>query len=171
MTETSFKVGDKIAAAVLAWGKKAALRVGVIEKIHPPTGSIPETRFTIRDENGKSSVVSSARAVHLERDEHHTMAELYEYRMVYNAYAALYFADYGKAVKSWRHHDGEECFGGGWFIVAVLTPDGWVTNHYKAEHWDLFDVEEHPRGPKWDGHTPAEGLARLLRPLQNPLGL
>jgi hypothetical protein len=160
-----FKIGDKIAAAVLTY-KRAALRVGVIEKIHPPTGSIPETRFTIRDENGKPCVVSSARSVHLERDEHHTMAELYEYRMVYNAFTAMWYDTmHGKAVKSWNHHDGEPCFGGGWFMVAVLTPDGWATNHYKAEHWDLFDVEEHPRGPKWDGHTPAEALTRLKKHL------
>lgn len=96
------------------------------------------------------------------RDEYHTMEELYEYRMLYNAYAALWFdVMHTKAVKSWNHHDGEPCFGGGWFMVAVLTPDGWVTNHYKAEHWDLFDVEELPRGPKWDGHTPAQAAERL----------
>lgn len=157
-----FKIGDKIAAAVLAWGKKAALRVGVIEKIHPPTRSISESRFTIRDEDGKPHIVSAARSVHLERDEHHTMEELYEYRMMFNAYTALYFdVMHSGAVKSWRHHDGEECFGGGWFIVGVSTPDGWVTNHYKAEHWDLFLVPEQDRGPEWDGHTPAEGLERL----------
>lgn len=101
------------------------------------------------------------------RDEYHTMGELYEYRMLYNAFAARYFGDtYGKAVKSWRHHDGEECFGGGWFMVALLTPEGWVTNHYEAEHWDLFDVEEHPRGPKWDGHTPAQAAERLRNALK-----
>lgn len=159
-----FKVGDKVAAAVLAWGKKAALRVGVIDKIHPPTRSISETRFTIRDEDGKPHIVSAARSVHLERDEHHTMEELYEYRMVYNAYATMWFDTMqAKAVKSWNHYDGEPCFGGGWFMVALLTPDGWVTNHYKAEHWDLFHAEEHPRGPKWDGHTPAEALERLKK--------
>lgn len=62
-----FKVGDKIAAAVLSWGKKAALRVGVIEKIHPPTRSISESRFTIRDEDGKPSVVSAARSIVIEK--------------------------------------------------------------------------------------------------------
>lgn len=62
-----FKVGDKIAAAVLAWGKKAALRVGVIDKIHPPTTSISESRFTIRDENGKPHIVSAARSIVIEK--------------------------------------------------------------------------------------------------------
>lgn len=159
-----FKIGDRIAAAVLTY-KRAALRVGVIDKIHPPTRSIPETRFTIRDEDGKPCVVSSARSVHLERDEHHTMDELYEYRMVYNAIAALHFdLMHGKAGKSWLHHDGQPPFGkphGTWFIVYVLTPDGWATNHYKGEHWNMFPIEEHETAPEWDGHTPAVALDRL----------
>lgn len=170
MTETSFKIGDKIAAAVLSY-KRADLRVGVIEKIHPPTGSINVERYTIRDDQGYTHVVSSSRAVRVEADKHHTMAELYDYRMVYNAFTARHFSEYGKAVKSWKHYDGEVPFGepfGTWFIVGVLTPEGWVTNHYKGEFWDLFDIEEHPRGPKWDGHTPAEGLARLRNMLENP---
>jgi len=163
VTETSFKIGDKIAAAVLTY-KRAALRVGAIEKIHPPTRSISETRFTIRDENNRPHIVSAARSVHLERDEFHTMEELYEQRMVYNAVTATYFdVMRGCAVKSWRHHDGEPCFDGGWFIVGVLTPDGWVTNHYEAKHWDLFKVPEKVRGPEWDGHTPAEGIDRLRK--------
>lgn len=159
-----FKIGDKIAAAVLTY-KHAALRVGVIEKIHPPTGSIPETRFTIRDENNRPCVVSSVRSVLIEADEHHTMKELYEHRMVYNAIAALHFdLMHGKAGKSWLHHDGEPPSGkprGTWFIVYVLTPDGWVTNHYKGKHWDMFPIEEHEVAPEWDGHTPAMALERL----------
>jgi hypothetical protein len=99
------------------------------------------------------------------RDEYHTMDELYEYRMVYNAWAAMYFADQGLAIKSWNHHDGELCFGGGWFIVCLYTLDGWVTNHYEAKHWDLFNVPIEETAPEWDGHTPAEGLARLRNAL------
>lgn len=158
-----FKIGDKIAAAVLTY-KHAALRVGVVEKIHPPTRSIPQERYTIRDKDDNAHVVSVARAVLIEADEHHTMEELYEQRMLYNAYAALYFDDHGRAVKSWKHHDGELCFGGGWFIVCLSMPDGkWVTNHYEEKHWDLFDIDEVPLAPEWDGHTPAEGLARLRK--------
>lgn len=164
---TEFKVGDKIAAAVRSGNNHPGLRVGRIERIHERTYAIGARRFTIRDKDGRATIVSEDRSVHIERDEHHTMDELYEYRMLYNAFAALYFdSQYGKAVKSWNHHDGTACFGGGWFMVAILTVDGWVTNHYKAEHWDLFDIEEHPRGPKWDGHTPAQAAERLRKALQ-----
>lgn len=44
--------------------------------------------------------------------------------------------------KSWRHNDGELCFGGGWFIVSAMLPTGLISNHYKAEDWDLFQVPE-----------------------------
>jgi hypothetical protein len=166
---TEFKVGDKIAAAVRTGNANPALRVGTIERIHERTYAIGSRRFTIRDKDGRATIVSEDRSVHIEADEYHTMDELYEYRMVYNAYAAKWFdVMHAKAVKSWRHHDGEPPFGepfGTWFIIGVLTPGGWVTNHYKGEHWDMFEVEEHPRGPKWDGHTPAEGLARLRNAL------
>lgn len=166
-----FEVGDKIAAAVRTGNDNPALRVGVIERIHAKTYTIGVRRFTIRNAEGKTHIVSEDRSILIEADEYHTMKELYEYRMVFNAYTALFFAEYGKAVKSWKHHDGEECFGGGWFIVCLETGGGWATNHYKAEHWRLFDIPEVELAPEWDGHTPADALARLLTPLENPMAL
>ena len=98
------------------------------------------------------------------RDDYHTMAELYEYRMLYNA--ALFnewAADlkYGTH-KSWRHSDGEPCFGGGWFIVVATLPTGQISNHYKAEYWDLFDVPAVPIPAEYDGHTPQQVADRLM---------
>lgn len=97
------------------------------------------------------------------RDEYHTMEELYEYRMLYNALAVNAMPD--RAVKSWRHSDGELCFGGGWFVVYLDLPTGQVSNHYKAEHWGLFRVPEAATAPEWDGHTPADAADRLRRAL------
>lgn len=97
-----------------------------------------------------------------ERDEHHTMAELYRYRLLYNAAAAnAWHADGIPVVKSWQHHDGEACFGGGWFIVTAQLPTGQVSNHYKSEDWHLFVVPAVDRAPEWDGHDAAEGERRL----------
>ena len=100
-------------------------------------------------------------------DGYHTFDELYEYRMLYHAHAALgWLASGVQVVKSWRHSDGELCFGGGWFIVSAELPGvGQVTNHYKAEHWDLFDVPEVELPPAYDGHTPADASERLRRSL------
>lgn len=107
------------------------------------------------------------------RDAFHTMEELYEQRMLWNA-LAVYFLDSeepGRVTKSWRHHDGEPCFGKTepgerWFIVTIHLPDGrfeQVTQHYPERDWDLFDCPELPVAPHWDGHTPEQGNAHLRR--------
>lgn len=98
-------------------------------------------------------------------DGYHTHNELYEYRMLYNAHAAIGWLDAGyRVVKSWRHSDGELCFGGGWFVVVAELPTGQVTNHYEADHWDLFVIpEETP--PAYDGHSPADAAHRLRQAL------
>lgn len=33
--------------------------------------------------------------------------------------------------------------------------------HYILDYWDLFEVEELPHAPAWDGHMP-EDVTRLL---------
>ena len=95
-------------------------------------------------------------------DGYHTHNELYEYRLLYNAHAAHGWHAAGiPVVKSWHHSDGEQCFGGGWFIVTATLPTGQVSNHYKAEHWDLFQVPAVDLPPEYDGHTPAVAAERL----------
>ena len=97
-------------------------------------------------------------------DGYHTFRELYEYRMLYNAAWLNLSVQHNEfpVVKSWRHSDGELCFGGGWFVVVATLPTGQVSNHYKAEHWDKFLVPE-GEPPEYDGHTPAEAADRLRR--------
>lgn len=58
-------------------------------------------------------------------DGFHTFNDLYHQRAV--LFAALVKAHRDKAWKSWKHEDGEECFGGGWFIVGIDTPQGSYT--------------------------------------------
>lgn len=95
-------------------------------------------------------------------DGYHTFDELYRYRMLYNAHAAHGWVKQGyPVVKSWRHSDGEECFGGGWFIVTAQLPTGQVSNHYESKHWKLFSVPVVTFAPEWDGHTPQEAAERL----------
>lgn len=96
-------------------------------------------------------------------DGYHTFDELYEYRMLYHAHAVRSWEDAGiPVVKSLRHSDGELCFGGGWFIVSAELPGvGQITNHYKTEHWNLFDIPEVQTPPEYDGHSPADVADRL----------
>ena len=117
-------------------------------------------------------------------DGYHTFDELYEFRKVYNAalfneWAAplmsrLDAMERGELVqanivfakhdvhKSWKHHDGELCFGGGWFIVVAVLPTGQISNHYKAEDWDLFKIPEVEKALfEFDGHTSKNVVERL----------
>lgn len=95
-------------------------------------------------------------------DGYHTHNELYEYRMLYHAHAVRHWLACGYSVtKSWKHADGEPCFGGGWFIVTAQLPAGQVSNHYAAKDWSLFEVPEVEQPAEWDGHTPQEAAARI----------
>ena len=117
-------------------------------------------------------------------DGYHTFKELYEFRMMYNA--AL-FNEWGNpnkftmfldekeidgigtksgisynVHKSWKHYDGELCFGGGWFIVSAKLPTGLISNHYEAKYWDLFKIPEVEKALfEFDGHTGQDVLERL----------
>ena len=123
-------------------------------------------------------------------DGYHSFEELYEFRKFYNA---MLFNEWGKQIsfhindskdlmkrhckydvhKSWRHHDGELCFGGEWFIVVAMLPTGQISHHYKFYDWDLFQIpaEEKAKYP-FDGHTSKDVIERIkkLNP-ENPLGL
>lgn len=117
-------------------------------------------------------------------DGYHTFNELYEFRKIYNAALFNEWAkqktETGKMLlrnpsiietiskydvhKSWRHNDGELCFGGGWFIVVAVLPSGQISNHYKAEDWDLFKIPEVEKAKyKFDGHTSQDVIERLIK--------
>ena len=93
-------------------------------------------------------------------DGFHTFNSLYEQRMI--LFAALVKAYKDKAWKSYRHEDGEYCFGGGWFIVGIDTPKGSYTYHYENRYWDMFDCVDLLRAKHWDGHTEADAGIRLM---------
>lgn len=102
-------------------------------------------------------------------DGYHTFNELYYYRMLYNA------AFFNMLPKEWvhkskKHYDGEECFGGGWFIVMANLPTGQISNHYELKDWDLFQIPEKEVADKWDGHTPQEAADRLYNYLLETQG-
>ena len=92
-------------------------------------------------------------------DGFHTFRQLYYQRMM--LFATIVRRNKDKAWKSLRHEDGELCFGGGWFIVGIDTPEGSYTYHYENSYFGLFDCEELGRGKHWDGHTEKD-VTRLL---------
>lgn len=96
-------------------------------------------------------------------DGYHTFNELYRYRKLYNAGFFNLLHKYGicPVTKSKKHADGNPCFDGNWFIVTAMLPTGQVSNHYKLEDWNLFDVPEVDLAPVWDGHTPEDAANRI----------
>ena len=92
-------------------------------------------------------------------DGFHTFNSLYYQRMILFATLVKTYKD--RAWKSLRHDDGELCFGGGWFIVGIDTPEGSYTYHYETKYFDLFDCDILDYGKHWDGHT-EEDVTRLL---------
>lgn len=111
-------------------------------------------------------------------DGYHTFKELYDIRLAYNV--AL-FNEWSIPVtchtptedvilerpkynvhKSWKHFDGELCFGGGWFIVVAVLPTGQISNHYEAKYWDLFKIPEVDKALfEFDGHNTEDCINRL----------
>lgn len=100
------------------------------------------------------------------RDGYHSFDELYDFRKAYNAclfnvWATLPDNPYD-VHKSYKHSDGEDCFGGGWFVVQATTPFGQISNHYKNVDWTLFNVPVKENANEWDGHTSKDALERLF---------
>lgn len=133
-------------------------------------GYYPESKFMICDDED-DEILSIIDSLQQEQDMgevsdgYHTFNELYYYRMLYNA------AFFNLLPKEWvhkskRHHTGEECFGGGWFIVMANLPTGQISNHYELKDWDLFRIPEKEFADEWDGHTPQEAAKRLHEYLQ-----
>jgi hypothetical protein len=99
-------------------------------------------------------------------DGHHTFEELYRYRLLYNAALFNQWAieDLYDVHKSMFHHDGTVPFGDRkWFIVVAELPTGQISNHYRVDDWDLFDIPMKDLPNVYDGHTPAEVADRLTR--------
>jgi len=105
-------------------------------------------------------------------DGYHSFNELYEFRKIYNAALFNEWMEYSNYTsedkpkynvhKSWKHFDGELCFGGGWFIVVAVLPTGQISNHYEAKDWDLFKIPETEKALfEFDGHTSEDVLNRL----------
>ena len=99
-------------------------------------------------------------------DGFHTFRQLYCQRMM--LFATIVRQNREKAWKSLRHEDGEPCFGGGWFIVGIDTPEGSYTYHYEDNFYSLFDCEELECAKHWDGHTEKDVTRLLSLPSAQP---
>lgn len=94
-------------------------------------------------------------------DGHHTFRELYRQRIILFCIICNLFSDI--SWKSKKHFDNENdpMFNGD-FIAGINTPDGVATFHMKLEYWNLFDIPEIERAPKYDLYSTEDVLQRLL---------
>ena len=113
----------------------------------------------MHDDSPIVDILSTAKEIGELSDGYHTFNQLYDFRREYNA--ALVNSGLWPAHKSKRHHDGELCFGGGWFIVMIDTPYGQISNHYEEQYWHEFKCPEKEVADEWDGHTEKDVLKRL----------
>lgn len=136
-----------------------------------------------REEIQKEIAQLDSSQTELINDGYHTFKELYDIRLAYNVAlfnewaSGWYMVNQGKnkgikflhqpnpkynVHKSWKHHDGELCFGGSWFIVVAVLPSGQISNHYEAKYWDLFKIPETEKALyPFDGHSTQDVIERL----------
>lgn len=101
-------------------------------------------------------------------DGYHTFGDLYNQRLYLTAALFNLFPD--RAYKTLRHDDGQPCFGGGWFLVSIETPNGPYSYHYETKFWNLFKIPEREKADSWDGHT-SKDVKRLLSLTRDVTGL
>jgi hypothetical protein len=97
-------------------------------------------------------------------DGYHTFNELYEFRLLYNACLFNEWFSQKKydVHKSKKHYEGDNCFGGGWFVVVAILPTGQISNHYNLKYWDYFRCEELKTAKyPFDGYTSKDVVKRL----------
>lgn len=142
-------------------GMLAAL-ARTVEDVHYLVDLVGELQTDLGDVADELGSLKADLAAGNASDGYHTHGELYEQRMLLNAHLAQrWYSEGVRIVKSRRHHTGEECLGGGWFIVVMELPTGQVSFHYPERVWDLFRVPEQELAPQWDGHSSQVAIERM----------
>ena len=93
-------------------------------------------------------------------DGHHTFEDLYKNRLI--LFCTLCNSNPDISWKSKKHFNEEKdpMFNGD-FIAGINTPEGIATYHFKLEFWDLFQIPEIERAPKYDNYDNATVLKRI----------
>jgi hypothetical protein len=136
-------------------------RMGSYWKMPDGTTGFSNDRF---NHEAATEIVKAASQTGKVSDGYHSFDDLYEARSVLTAALLNTLTKTGvETCKSWKHSDGEACFGGGWFIVMADLPTGQISFHYPAKDWERFNIPVLETGWVWDGHQTSDVLDRLLQ--------
>ncbi len=93
-------------------------------------------------------------------DGHHTFEDLYKNRLI--LFCVLCNSNPNISWKSKKHFDEENdpMFNGD-FIAGINTPEGIATYHFKLEFWNLFQIPEIEKAPRYDNYDNATVLKRI----------
>lgn len=93
-------------------------------------------------------------------DSHHTFGELYHHRIVLFCTLCNLLPEI--SWKSKKHFDEENdpMFKDS-FIAGINTPEGIATYHIKLKYWDMFNVQEIERAPKYDLYDSDDVIERI----------
>lgn len=94
-------------------------------------------------------------------DGRHTFRELYKQRLIMFCTICNCFPNLSWKSRKHFNEENDPMFNGD-FIAGINTPEGIATYHIKLEYWDLFEIPEIDRAPKYDNYTPDDVMNRIL---------
>ena len=101
-------------------------------------------------------------------DGHHTFGELYRHRIALFCTICNLLPEI--SWKSNKHFDEENdpMFGDS-FIAGINTPEGIATYHIKLKYWEMFNIPELEKAPKYDSYSSEDVIDRILTLNKNKL--
>ncbi len=93
-------------------------------------------------------------------DGHHTFEDLYRHRTILFCTLCNLLPDI--SWKSKKHFDNENdpMFNDS-FIAGINTPKGIAAYHIKLKYWDLFNIQELEKAPKYDNYSSEDVITRV----------
>ena len=94
-------------------------------------------------------------------DGHHTFGDLYRHRITLFCTLCNLLPEI--SWKSKKHFDeaNDPMFNDS-FIAGINTPDGVATYHIKLKYWEMFNVPELERAPRYDLYSSEDVIDRIL---------
>lgn len=93
-------------------------------------------------------------------DGHHTFGELYRHRIILFCTLCNLLPEI--SWKSKKHFDEENdpMFNDS-FIAGINTPEGVATYHVKLKYWEMFNIPELERAPKYEQYDSDDVIERV----------